>query len=195
MLAVNDIVVETTGASAIEQTNAIQNLWSGYGEIKRYILAGGRHKSVIVKHIVLPSEKKHPRGWNTNLSHQRKLKSYQVECNWYQNYAYLTDLNCKMPQCFHTEEAVNEMLLIMEDLDASGYPYRETPESVTLDQAKNCLSWLAHFHAKFMERDPDGLWPIGTYWHLETRPDEWEQMTNLSLKQAARAIDATVRWR
>lgn len=35
----------------------------------------------------------------------------------------------------------------------------------------------------------EGLWEVGTYWHLETRPDEWEQMGNIALKDAATAID------
>ena len=56
---------------------------SGYGSIKRYNLKGSDYTSVIVKHVE-PDQGAHPRGWNTDLSHQRKLKSYQVELNWYE---------------------------------------------------------------------------------------------------------------
>ncbi|MGK7390145.1 MAG: phosphotransferase [Candidatus Cyclobacteriaceae bacterium M2_1C_046] len=189
MLAINDIILKTTDASAISRTEIVQTLWSGYGEVKRYEMSGGRYPSVIVKHIQLPEESQHPKGWNTNLSHQRKLKSYQVERNWYQQYANETDHLCRVPKCYHTEEEGSELLLIMEDLDTSGFPHRLTPEKVTIAQAKDCLTWLAHFHAEFMGVEPDGLWPVGTYWHLKTRPDEWDRMQNLFLKNAAKDID------
>ena len=64
----------------------IQELWSGYGQILRLRLTGGAHQSVVAKFINLPEESKHPQGWNTNLSHQRKVRSYQVESYWYQHY-------------------------------------------------------------------------------------------------------------
>ena len=152
-------------------------------------MKGGKYPSVIVKHIQWPKEKDHPRGWNTNLSHQRKLRSYQVEKNWYLQFAGLTHPSCKVPQVLEVREQDDEMQLIMEDLDASGFQLRLNPGHVNLNQARNVLSWLANFHASFLGSSPEGLWPTGTYWHLDTRPDEWEKMQNLPLKAAARAID------
>ena len=35
----------------------------------------------------------------------------------------------------------------------------------------------------------EGLWTIGTYWHLDTRPEELEILTDLRLKKAAPLID------
>ncbi|WP_340153146.1 phosphotransferase [uncultured Marivirga sp.] len=189
MVEVTKEIVAITKASKIIRSESVQTLWSGYGEIRRYFLEGGKYTSVIVKHIQLPDAKHHPKGWNTPLSHQRKLKSYQVERQWYQEYADKTDAYCRVPQSYHAVEAENELLLIMEDLDASGYPFRLHHNEVTLDHAKSCLSWLAHFHAKFMNTNAKGLWEVGTYWHLETRPDEWERMENTSLKNAASLID------
>lgn len=189
MLDLENEILTITGALAISRTQSVQTLWSGYGEIKRCYLEGGKYPTVIVKHIQLPDQSKHPRGWNTPLSHQRKLNSYQVERLWYQQYASQTDVFCKVPNNYHAVEKNTELLLIMEDLDASGYPMRLSPEEVTIAHAKNCLKWLAHFHAKFMGREPDGLWPIGTYWHLDTRPDELDKMENKSLKAAAKGID------
>lgn len=189
MLDINTETLAITGASSIVSTEVVQTLWSGYGEIKRYVLADGKYESVIVKHIQLPDQSKHPRGWNTPLSHQRKLNSYQVERKWYQQYASQTDTFCKVPTSYHAVEKDAELLLIMEDLDASGFSIRMSPEEMTLDHAKNCLRWLAYFHAKFIGVEPNGLWPIGTYWHLDTRPDELEKMGNKPLKAAAKGID------
>lgn len=189
MLKVDDIVLRITGASYIPEVTSVQTLWSGYGELKRYHLDGGNYSSVVVKHIQLPQEHKHPRGWNTNISHQRKLKSYQVEKFWYQNYAEKTNRQCKLPISYYVTEKDSELMLIMEDLDSSGYSQRMNPEIISLIEAKNCLSWLASFHAKFMNTKPNGLWPIGTYWHLDTRPEEWKRMQNQRLKEAAKGID------
>jgi len=189
MLDVTKEILAITDASKIIRAESVQTLWSGYGAIKRYVLAGSKYPSVIVKHIQLPDASQHPKGWNTVLSHQRKLKSYQVERQWYQEYADKTDAACRIPISYHTIEAGNELLLIMEDLNVSGYPIRLHSDNVGLTHAKNCLTWLAHFHGKFMNSSAKGLWPIGSYWHLETRPDEWERMENISLKNAATAID------
>jgi aminoglycoside phosphotransferase (APT) family kinase protein len=189
MLDVTKEILATTKASKIIRSESVQRLWSGYGEIKRYELAGGKQSSVIVKHIQLPDASQHPKGWNTDLSHQRKIKSYQVERLWYQQFSHKTNADCRVPQSYHTVEAGNELLLIMEDLDASGYPIRLHQNQVSLSHAKSCLSWLADFHARFMNTRAEGLWPIGTYWHLDTRPDEWERMENIPLKDTAKAID------
>ena len=47
-------ILQCTEAKAIENAAHVQTLWSGYGTIKRYTLEGGKHRSVIVKHILLP---------------------------------------------------------------------------------------------------------------------------------------------
>lgn len=101
----------------------------------------------------------------------------------------LTNPNCRVPQLLHAEAEGNMRLLIMEDLNASGFPIRPKPETVSISAAKNCLTWLANFHGKFMQVKPKGLWEIGSYWYLDTRPDELAKMKNKSLKQMASAID------
>lgn len=189
MIALNEEILRVTEASEIVGEKTIQSLWSGYGEIKKYFLKGGKYASMVVKHIDLPEQENHPRGWNTERSHERKLKSYQVEKNWYQHFSNHTNAQCRIPQNYHAAEEGSQLLLLMEDLDAAGYHLRLQPETVTLARAKNCLTWLAHFHGKFVGNPGEGLWPIGTYWHLATRPDESEKMENLQLKDAAFGID------
>ncbi len=95
--------------------------------------------------------------------------------------------------------------MILEDLDGSstratdvsrkiparGFPVRKS--SITTEAAEPCLAWLANFHAAFLMNDPqetiNALWPVGTYWHLATRRDEWAAMEEGPLKEAASQID------
>ena len=79
----------------------------------------------------------------------------------------------------------------MEDLDASGYPGRRN--SVSRAELHSCVGWLAAFHADCMGMGTAGLWKIGTYWHLDTRPEELEALDEPILKGAASAIDAKLR--
>ena len=188
----NDDFQETlrlvTAAEEIFHLEDIQSLWSGYGKIMRYGLRGADRETVIVKHVKLPDQAHHPRGWNTDLSHQRKIKSYQVESNWYRDWANQCDESCRVPQCLALEYDDDEFLMVLEDLDVNGYPLRK--ETVSMPQLHACLNWLANFHARFMRQSPAGLWDIGTYWHLATRPDELAAMKACDLKQFAAQLDA-----
>jgi len=74
-----DTILKATDADDLFPIGTIQSLWSGYGSIDRYGLVGSSLGSVIVKHVRLPERSQHPRGWNSDNSHQRKLRSYQVE--------------------------------------------------------------------------------------------------------------------
>lgn len=174
-------------ADTIFHIEDIQLLWSGYGKIMRFGLTGCDRESVVIKYVKLPDKADHPRGWNTDISHQRKIRSYHVESAWYRDWAQHCDESCRMPQCFALEEDDEEFLMVLEDLDASGFALRKNSVSMTDMQA--CLSWLANFHATFMEQVPTGLWQVGTYWHLDTRPDELEVLDDAALKGAAEKID------
>lgn len=186
-LKAEQFVLEKTSASSISAVNALQTLWSGYGEIVRYTLNGYSQPSVVLKHIRPGTHTSHPRGWDTNQSNQRKIRSYQVESHWYQHYAFTTHRHCRVPSCLGLSLCNdNEILLLLEDLDTQ-YPRRR--ESLTVAEATVCLDWLAHFHATFINSSAEGLWPIGTYWHLATRPDEFQAMAAGDIKQAADTID------
>jgi len=181
-----DITRRTLGTD-IFKIEDIQTLWSGYGKIMRYGLKGGDRESVVIKHVKLPDQGSHPRGWNTDRSHQRKIRSYQVETSWYRDWAELCDESCYIPHCLLLESSDDEFLMVLEDLDASGFPGRK--KSVSIIEMQVCLKWLANLHAVFIGREPTGLWPVGTYWHLDTRPDELEVMEDVELKHAATRID------
>ncbi len=164
----------------------VQNLWSGYGEISRYF-SPQLKKPVIVKHIAPPVNVQHPRGWNTQASHQRKLQSYQVEKCFYRDYAPLCQSSCRVPNLLAHVEVEQGQILVLEDLDYAGLSERYT--QLTIEQVKRVISWLANFHGKFIGTNSAGLWPFGTYWHLATRQDELHSMQGGSLKNAALAID------
>lgn len=149
-------------------------------------LEGGIYPSIIVKHIQPPSETNHPRGWNTDHSHQRKLKSYVIETNWYKQYNFM-DPSCRIPAFVGASASENEQLLLLEDLHVVGFDQRKS--SVNLNEIKKCISWLASFHARFIMQKPDTLWETGCYWHLATRPDEYEAMPSGQLKKYAVKID------
>lgn len=199
----------------------IQSLWGGYGELVRLIFSKERRSSfnsVIVKHVALPDKAEHPKGWNTKLSHQRKVHSYQVETAWYQSFTQQWDERCPVPVGLQCELQEHEWLIVMQDLAEIGFPLtsqfdvlaafddlaiRDTqPESAsgyTLEEQNQrdaCLKWLANFHAKHINVDQQhsaSLWQVGTYWHLDTRPDELNALADLSLKSQAQHIDNLLR--
>lgn len=182
-----EMISKSTGTTEISKIEVIQSLWSGYGNIIRYGLKKSGRKTVIVKHVRWPVQKYHPRGWNTDLSHQRKVKSYEVETAWYRNWSKSCDESCRIPHCLAIDSDNNETWMVLEDLDESGYPERKN--SVSMTEMRVCLTWLANFHATFLGKKPADLWPIGTYWHLDTRPDELQVLEDIELRNAAETID------
>ena len=182
-------LLELSQADAIEQMETVQSLWSGYGCIERYRFRGGRLPSLMVKQIQLAGGTQHPRGWNSAFAHQRKLKSYQVEMRWYTDYAHRLPAEVRIPELLghlHTED---QIVLILEDLDAAGFAGRV--QQPNAQQLQACIEWLAGLHACFLGKDAQGLWHPGTYWHLATRPDELKRLAHLDpdLWAVAQALD------
>ena len=179
------IILETTGASSLFEKEMIQELWSGYGKIMRVGLENASVDSVVIKHVQMPIDKNHPRGWNTDIGHRRKVKSYKVETAWYDLYS--KNSYARLPKCLAIETKDDEVLIVMEDLDEAGYHLRKGV--VTWEEIAKCLAWLAQFHASYLGKNPDGLWKVGTYWHLETRPQELAVLDDQRLREAAPVID------
>ena len=183
----------------------IQALWSGYGRIQKVTLT--RHafdgqpelqQSCVIKfvdaHAARPN---HPRQWDGSASHLRKVRSYEVERNFYAQFASRCGQECRVPNFIAADDhspgdasPEGGWLLILEDLDGSGFPVRV--QNLTDAQMTACLHWLAEFHGQFMSvgaTEADVLWPIGTYWHLATRQEELAAMDSGRLKDAAKEID------
>ncbi len=181
-----DYLLKVTKATACEEIEIIQSLWSDYGRISRYQLHKASLNSVVVKFISLNQVNEHPRGWNTEYSHDRKVKSYKVETYWYEKWSQQCINNCKVPELVGSFSEGNNQWIVLEDLNVN-FPLRK--QQLNLLEVKVCLKWLANFHATFLFHEPKGLWDVGTYWHLKTRPDEFKNIKNEELKSKASLID------
>lgn len=182
-----EYLLKITKSTACKEMEIIQSLWSGYGNISRYELNTTSLPTVVVKHISLATSKTHPRGWNTSYSHDRKVKSYEVETHWYKEWSQRCTSDCRVPTLLGSFSEGNDQWIVLEDLNLQ-FPLRK--QHLHLDEVKSCLTWLAHFHSTFLNQKPIGLWDVGTYWHLATRPDELETMEHQELKSKAHLIDA-----
>lgn len=193
-------ILELFNAANIKKQSSLQTLWSGYGSIDRYTLkydqSSPHPQSIIIKRISPPDNSKHPRGWHSSRSHQRKLHSYEVEMHWYQAWSANCGSHSRIAECYGCMSDGLSHYIILEDLDASGFNRRTN--TLKPEQTYACLEWLAHFHANFIkdcqqespsDTWPEGLWSTGSYWHLATRPDEWQAMADSELKWQAETID------
>ena len=186
-------ITELCGCESITFEEIVQSLWSGYGEITRVRLSPSG-QTVIVKYVDPPDKREHKYGWAGQVSHDRKLSSYDNELQWYSSLAEKCGDSCRVPLLIEGVKSDHNWLMVMEDLDESGYPIRR--HSVDQRQLDSCLAWLAGFHATFLHDSEKGvvpgmdeLWPVGTYWHLATRPEEYDQMPDSDLKKYAGAMD------
>lgn len=176
-----DWIAELSGASA-RRGERIQSLWSGYGELFRAELGGTL--GVVVKWVRPPAGK-------VDLGHERKRRSYDVELAWYRELGLRCASSCRVARCFASDKRDDELILVLEDLDAAGFPVRHRSPSFPV--LKRCLSWLASFHARFLSVEPTGLWPEGSYWHLATRPNELDTIEDEELRAAAPVLDDKLR--
>ncbi len=177
-----DRVAAITGARHARHVERVQSLWGGYGEIVRVALDGGVAPTVIVKRVQPPA------GKRDTVSDARKRRSYDVEARFYRDFAPRCDDTCRVARMYGSDVEPGHWLFVFEDLDAAGFDERhDDAPRAPLDL---CLAWLASFHARFLGERPDGLWPVGTYWHLGTRRDELRAITDDYLRGNAEAFDA-----
>uniref|UniRef100_A0A7S2UTP8 CHK kinase-like domain-containing protein n=1 Tax=Fibrocapsa japonica TaxID=94617 RepID=A0A7S2UTP8_9STRA len=177
------------------QERRIQSLWAGYGTISRLHLSpsGG---TVIVKRVMPP------RG-EDGVSHQRKLHSYQVEAEFYRSVAprFLEAVRAEsghqggplfagVPTPHHVSSDSDRFVFVLSDLE----PLYPEDGGLSKTQTWTALKWLAAFHACFWEADEAGLWAEGSYWHFETRQDEWHSMGRswARLHDAAPGLDRRI---
>jgi len=91
-----------------------------------------------------------------------------------------------MPHFIGSYTENQDQWIILEDLDEN---FAVRKHAVTLSECRSCLKWLANFHAQFINQKPDGLWEVGTYWNMSTRPEEFEKIEHAEVKAKAHIID------
>lgn len=190
-VSVRTRILKLTQADDIAEVELIQPLWNNYGTLSRVHLRGGTYQSVIVKHIQIPEQSGHPKGFTGSISKQRKIRSYQVETHWYQHQNQQVSEHSPTPRCLDAFDDGDELFLLLEDLATRGYA--EAVYSASWSEITVVLHWLAHFHAQFIEVSAEGLWPTGTYWHLATRPQELAKIKGTRLHRFASMLDARLR--
>jgi len=179
-------ILRNMQASSFKRVDEIQSLWGGYGSIYRIELKDSNYQTAILKNIDLNQSAKE----KNSVSYKRKLKSYQVETQWYKRFSKNCDSSCRVPEFVAAGETIDSLHIVLEDLDGAGFPLRK--EFLKPKEMDACLFWLANFHSTFLGCEPQGLWKIGTYWNLGTRADEHRTMPKGKLKAKAHRFDTAL---
>ena len=194
------------GITLVGRESTLCSLWAGYGRVTSVTgEADGRRVPIVVKRVSPPAA-----GAGGDGGHQRKLESYVAEASFYR--AIGPWLAGKASRC-----RVARPLAVVET--GGGDDNNNTPYSLALaltdlrpefpifarggikpPQIRTALTWLAGFHAAHWGLAGRGDVPPllkqrqGTFWHLATRPAEFEDIPSdwADLKSAAHAIDATL---
>lgn len=172
-------VLEKTDANDLGEVSLVQGLWGGYGQLLRVSLLGGQRKSAILKYVVCPTED------GQTESDRRKRRSYEVERAWYRNGAPHCRESCRVAHLLAEATYREGSLLLLEDLNEAGYQPTRQP---SLEQLRSALEWLARFHVIFLDLEPQGLWEQGSYWHLDTRREEWNRSPSGPLTNQAEKL-------
>lgn len=184
--------------TSVSSTSHIASLWAGMGQIIRLQCqtSSGTKKSIIAKHIKC----KNPRSFGD----KRKAASYHVEAAFYSTYsAELSDKHicCKGLHVEDESDGKNgeaEITIVMTPLP------HNTIHCMSGDAAKAAVRSVARLHAHFWGQAKSDaavenglLASQGTYWYLDTRPDEYDGMPRHGLsgklKKAARSIDEALK--
>ena len=188
------------GYSGVSSTTRLCGLWAGMGSIYEIRCkhapgsggdgGGGGAEAIIVKQIECSAELH-------SIGDRRKRASYICEANFYSTgvAAQLLAAGCRVPRPLHvskSEDGCRVTICMSKLVGASA-------GRVGMAESKAVLEWLATLHAIFFGHQradaavARGLQPQGTYWYLDTRPDEHAAMPQHGwegrLRLAARALD------
>jgi aminoglycoside phosphotransferase (APT) family kinase protein len=168
---------------------SVCRLWAGMGYIYE-LNFGSTMTSLIVKCVDPDPDQVE------SLGGRRKAASYKVEAHFYEAYAIrlIDDHGLQLPRPHLVEcNGDHRTTVCMSKLEQRSAGNNNNNNNHSgVDKA--VIVWLAKLHAVTWGHDAEGLQPIGSYWYLDTRPDEHASMPKNGwqgrLKRAARAIDS-----
>lgn len=111
--------------------------------------------------------------------------------HFYSNLAQYARKGSYVPKLLAQYITDTEICLAMEDLKESGYINETVNGNIQL--LKPCVKWLANFHATYINLQDSKIAQQGSYWYLDTRPEEFENMPDSLLKQSAKSLDKALR--
>mmetsp|Transcript_23917 Transcript_23917/g.66270 ORF Transcript_23917/g.66270 Transcript_23917/m.66270 type:complete len:337 (-) Transcript_23917:499-1509(-) len=185
--------------TTVNSQSQIANLWAGMGSIVRLKCdrnsksSGKTQKTIIAKRIKCLNAR--------SFGDKRKAASYRVEASFYGS-LYCRELSEQGICCqgLHTEDdGMGSITILMEPLP------NHTLHYMNGKIAEAAVRSVAKLHAYFWGISKStsavndvGLAEQGTYWYLDTRPDEYDNMDGrrgLSgrLKRAAHGIDTALK--
>lgn len=180
--------------TAVTSQTRVANLWAGMGSIVRLECNKISGKATFIAKKIKCSN---PRSFGD----KRKAASYCVEASFYGS-TFCRELSEQGICCqgFHTEDDGNGSITILMEPLAN-----RTLWSMEGKIAEAAVRSVAKLHACFWGEEKSnsavrdvGLAEQGTYWYLDTRPDEYDNMDGRNgisarLKRAARGIDAALK--
>ncbi|KAF7781937.1 hypothetical protein PRUB_b1312 [Pseudoalteromonas rubra] len=165
-------------------TQQAQALWSGCGYIHKFTYQG---ELLVAKVATVPAQLAHRHITQSPHSLRRKYQSYEKELNFYRHTGQRYISVCALPEVKALAHQNEVFILVLSDFEAQGYQNVNAASHVHLD---HMLTWLACFHAVgLVDPDVQAGAARGNYWHLDTRPDEFERMVSGKLKSNAHAIN------
>lgn len=171
--------------NSIELVELIQPLWSGQGYCLR--VKSHAYQQQYVAKVIYPNETAaHPRGWSGELAFQRKCRSYEVESQFYTHYQPLVTQAVTASLITQATNGLHR-IMVFDDLSIQGYEPADT--KLSPDALAPYIDWLASLHADFVQQPLPHLWEQATYWHLRTRPEEWQAMAPSVYRDYAQHID------
>ncbi|TMS93903.1 DUF1679 domain-containing protein [Pseudoalteromonas sp. S201] len=168
----------------------LTSLWSGCGHIVKCQLD---EQACVIKAIKVPDHINHSKIKQSAFALNRKRDSYHVEYTFYQQFSHKLPKQAAAIECIKAINKGDEYALVFKDFSKQGYT------QATTENIKAILKWLAQFHAFHLNAFHlntkfDGLWPQGSYWHLDTRPDEFNNLPEKSdIKQAASLLNSALK--
>jgi aminoglycoside phosphotransferase (APT) family kinase protein len=167
----------------IKLGKTLTSLWSGCGSIVACELNG---QACVIKAVDIPAVLEHPKIKQTVFAVNRKRKSYQVEYHFYKYFGQQLPSSAAAISCLAAIKNAPQYVLAFNDFTQQSYTHAEPQHAAAV------LKWLAHFHAFNLHQPATGLWPQGNYWHLATRPDEFNNLAPSAIKHQAAKLDAAL---